>query len=467
MKGKSLATAAALFLSITAVAPTTEANGRFPGANHLVFGPSDAARIAVRTTFGALLSRDGGATFRWVCEEAVGYAGQQDPAIALFEDGTLATAALEGAFVSHDAGCSHQRLVADTSVDFTVARSEPSRGLLITSTFVKGVHEARVLLTVDSGHSFSRLSLFDEGFYPDTIDIAPSAPTRAYVSGTFSDGQKLQGAVDRSDDGGVTWKRQVFDLQGDSGVYLAAVDPQNPDRVYVRTTGKAADRLLASDDAGATFAVRATVPGGLLGFALSPDGTQVAIGGPSVGVQTATRDALVFTTVNAVPVNCLAWAEPGLFACGAGAEAGFALARSTDGGTTFSAVLPSLAAICGPLDDCSASSGFAATCAPRWPAIAANFGGDGSDTCGQVGAAGAGGGGAGAAGSTDGNAGTTSAGAAGAAGQGDPPPAAASPGSSGGCTASTGGSASALALTTALGALLAMRARRRGDRKLN
>jgi hypothetical protein len=458
MKGKSLAGASAAFLSAALAVGPAHANGRFPGANHLVFGPNDPTLIAVRTTFGALVSHDGGASFRWICEEAVGYAGQQDPAIALFGDGTLATAALEGAFVSHDGGCSQTRVAIDTSVDFTVSRGDPTRGLLITSTFVKGVHEARVLASSDSGHSFTPVSLFAEGFYPDTIDLAPSSTARAYVSGTFSDGQKLQGAVDRSDDGGASWKRQVFDLAGDSGVFLAAVDPQDADRVYVRTTGKSADRLLVSDDAGATFTVRATVPGGLLGFALSPDGSRIAIGGPTLGVQTATREALVFSSANAAPVSCLAWSEAGLFACGAGTDAGFALARSTDAGTTFTPVLPTLAAICGPLRDCPAETGFTATCAPRWPAIAANFGGDGTDTCapGMGGAAGTGGSGAG--GASGGSAGAAGSVAAGAGGETTAPPPAG--GSSGGCALGRGESASLLGFATALGALVLAGARR-------
>lgn len=456
---------AALSLSclfpLSLFATDAHANGRFPGANHLVFGPADPSLVAVRTTFGALVSRDAGATFRWVCEEAVGYAGQQDPAIALFADGTLATAALEGAFVSHDGGCSHQRLTADTSVDFTVARADATRGLLLTSTFVKGVHEARLLRSTDSGHSFTPLSMFDASFYPDTVDYAPSAIDRVYVSGTFSDGTKLQGAVDRSDDGGVSWKRQVFDLGGDSGVFIAAVDPQSPDRVYVRTTGKTADRLLVSDDGGATFSTRASAEGGLLGFALSPDGAEVAIGGPSIGVRVASRADLAFSQANAVPVSCLAWGTDGLWACGAGAD--FALGRSTDGGATFAPVLSSLAAICGPLLDCPAESGFDATCGPRWAATAANFGGEG-DTCGPVGAAGMGGsaGSSGASGGLAGGAGGATGGAA-----ADPPSPTATPARAedGGCAVTGDGSSSRLPAGVALGFLVAGLAFRRSKRQ--
>lgn len=409
--------AAAASLAVALLAPRAHANGRFPGANQLVFRPGLSSSLVVRTTFGFLASDDAGATTRWICEEAVGYAGQQDPAIAIFGDGTLATAALEGAFASHDGGCTHASVESATSLDFTVSRADPTRGLLITSTFVKGVHEARVHQSVDAGHTFTLLAELDPALYPDTIDIAPSLPTRVYLSGTFATTGALAGSLDRSDDGGATWTRQTVDLGGDAGLFIAAVDPVDPNVVYARTTGKEADRLLVSKDGGATFTAiaSATAPGGLLGFALSPDGSRVAIGGPSIGVRVASRESLEFAAASATPVACLTWVETGLHACGAGTEAGFSLAVSQDEGKTFTPLLGSLTGVCGPLSTCGAGSSFAATCPARWPAIAATFGGDGVDRCGSAGGAGGAIGGAGAT-SSNGGSGAPLGGAGGAGG---------------------------------------------------
>jgi hypothetical protein len=52
------------------------------GAGQLVVDPADDAHIVARTTYGVIVSRDRGATWRWVCESAVGYTGSFDPAIA-------------------------------------------------------------------------------------------------------------------------------------------------------------------------------------------------------------------------------------------------------------------------------------------------------------------------------------------------------------------------------------------------
>src|SRR4051812_35323444 len=54
---------------------SARANGRYPAAQMLATRPGDddAQTMALRTTFGLLLSKDGGKSFRWVCEKALGF----------------------------------------------------------------------------------------------------------------------------------------------------------------------------------------------------------------------------------------------------------------------------------------------------------------------------------------------------------------------------------------------------------
>ena len=59
------------------------ANGRPPVTNGVYVHPSDPQSILVRTTFGLLVSRDGGCSFRWICEQNVGYGGTYDPHYAI------------------------------------------------------------------------------------------------------------------------------------------------------------------------------------------------------------------------------------------------------------------------------------------------------------------------------------------------------------------------------------------------
>ncbi len=55
------------------------ANGRAPITNGVFFRPGSNTDIWVRTTFGLLVSHDDGCTFRWICEQNVGYGGIFDP----------------------------------------------------------------------------------------------------------------------------------------------------------------------------------------------------------------------------------------------------------------------------------------------------------------------------------------------------------------------------------------------------
>ena len=56
--------------------------------------------------------------------------------------------------------------------------------------------------------------------------------------------------------------------------------------------------------------------GNMLGFALSPDGATVAVGGDTGGIWTAPTDTLAFTKVSTVGAKCLTWTNEGLYACG-------------------------------------------------------------------------------------------------------------------------------------------------------
>src|SRR4051794_22896513 len=82
------------------------ANGRYPLANQLVVGPTDPSHIAIRTTFGLVLSSDSGATWVWVCETAAGFVNGEDPPIELTGDNSVLVTSSASFTMSHDFGCS-------------------------------------------------------------------------------------------------------------------------------------------------------------------------------------------------------------------------------------------------------------------------------------------------------------------------------------------------------------------------
>ena len=125
--------------------------------------------------------------------------------------------------------------------------------------------------------------------------------------------------------------------------------------LYVRLDGNPTDQLVVSKDGGATwtkvFETKTPVLGAtspLLGFALSPDGSMVAAGGPVDGLWTAPASTLAFTQVSTMSALCLTWSPAGLYGCADEMADGFTAGISTDQGKTWTPLLH-LAGLCGPL----------------------------------------------------------------------------------------------------------------------
>jgi hypothetical protein len=108
----------------------------------------------------------------------------------------------------------------------------------------------------------------------------------------------------------------------------------------------------------------------LLGFALSPDGSEIYVGGPDNGLWAASRAELVFEQRSPVPIVCLMSSANILYAC-SNELTGFALGASSDGGHEFVAKLH-LSEVRGPLACPESTSG--SVCAAEWPAIAERLG---------------------------------------------------------------------------------------------
>ena len=460
--------ALALALGLVTAATPAAANGRFPASTQLVFHPSNPDEMLLRVTFGLMLSHDAGKTFSWICEGAVGYRGVQDPAVALTAKDTVIVAAFEGLATSLDQGCSFQFVPATTKefvIDTAVDKQHPSSAVSLTST---GMNDSsgegslsfhvQVVETQDDGATWAYIGQpLDKHVLAETIDPAPSRPQRLYVSGaevTVSGSTTLRkGALLASDDRGQTWTRHDVDLAGDKSVFIAAVDPVDPDKVYLRTTSAdgAKDRLLLTTDGGLTTHEIGSVTGSMLGFALSPDGSRIAIGGPSAGVLVADTSSFAFSQASTIETACLAWSPSGLHACGNPFKDGFSLGRSPDEGKTWQPILASFASLTGPMTGCSTSPTPAETCAAEWNILKASLHigeAGGSDAGGQGGTS-AGSSGASLQGGTGGVAGT------------DSPPAG---GDDDGCSSAGTASHGAGGLAGLLGlmGLVAGRRRRRG-----
>jgi hypothetical protein len=354
------------------------ANGRLPGANQVAISPVDSSTLLTRSTFGLLLSHDRGATWDWVCESALGFTDSQDPALGILANGSVIVGTYGGLVVSPDTGCNWRFVAGPLAgvpvVDIVVRRDHPATAYALLSKHTSDtdagdpLYTTQIYATTDSGATWSPMGMpIDATALVETIEIAASDPARFYVSGVKGSGATSTGSFFVSTNSGAAWTEHVtpLDAVNERAPYIAAVDPSNADRVYVRTSGPMSSRLFVTDNAGVSFAQKWS--GGLmLGFALAPDGSKVYVGGKADGVNVAATTDFAFTKKSATPVECLTATSGALYACSGDKTAGFTVGASTDDGATFAPLLH-LYDVRGPL--ACAADASAAQCVAQWPAL--------------------------------------------------------------------------------------------------
>ncbi|HVZ88629.1 MAG TPA: hypothetical protein VHG72_16780 [Polyangia bacterium] len=304
--------------------------------------PADPRHIVVRATFGLLQSFDAGSTWSWICEEAVSAGGLQDPEIIVTTGGRIDMGLPDGVAVGDRSGCQWTRvpgLANDDVIDLVGNATDPATVYAVAAVTINGAFNGLVAGTA-AGMSWATDGALLPDTYPLTIESAPSRPQRLYVGA--EDGNLETGFIDVSDDGGASWTIHDSPVGVDS-VYLSAVDPYDPDRVYLRSYFPQGSLYISEDGANTWSLIdESDVP--MTGFALSPDGEQLAVGGAS-GFTIFTRIAadggstFAVTMASSLPVNCLTWTAGGLFACADEATAGFTIGLSSDGGATFTPLL--------------------------------------------------------------------------------------------------------------------------------
>ncbi|WP_437756671.1 WD40/YVTN/BNR-like repeat-containing protein [Sorangium sp. So ce1389] len=469
------ARAALLLAAALASLPSpAAANGVFPSADQLVFDPADPARAVARMTYGLLTTQDGGASWRWICEGAVGYddTGGQAPPIAAAAGGRVLAALGDGLVVGAEGGCAWtgaEELAGKAVVDLSVRQGDPSHAVAVAAGDRHVLWASR-----DGGASWARAGTpLPAGFQARTVDVAPSDPRRVYVSGLESAAGSVKGSLARSIDGGETWETATVPGSTTSREpYIAGVDPLDADVLYVRIAS-APGRLFVSTDGGASFESAFETQGFVRAFAISPDGATVAVGSDIDGVFRAPSSTLAFERVSGIAPRCFAWTEAGLYACASEFLDGFTIGLSRDGGATFAPLLQQ-ACIGGPLE-CAASTAVGALCPSDWPRIALMTGHKdctpdaGSPAAGSVasGSAGAsavsGTGGAGGTTAVSGGGGASADSGAGAGAGGVPgvPGGGAAPSAADGCGCGAAGAGAGWAGVVAVAGLAAAIARRR------
>lgn len=335
----------AAFAATLLVTASAQANGRFPSASQLVFDPSDPAHAVVRSTFGLLQTTDGGASWQWVCEKAMGFEGTFDPAIAISGTGAIHVGLPDGMSSSNDRACGFRRIAGDYVIDLAIDPASPNHLVAVTALSAGSPmgSTAKLLRSNDGGATWEPPRVLPEDFKPLTVEVTKG---RIYASGLAP--FVGLGMLARSDDGGATWTERTFEGRD---AYIAGVDRNNADRVYLRIDGES-DELRFSGDGGSTFSTL-MIGGELLGFALAADGT-VAVGGAGVFVSGPDH---AFKKVSDRAVRCLTFQGATLWSCTTDPDQ--AVLRADEVKLRLAELIPLACAN--------------ATCARYWPEVSRTF----------------------------------------------------------------------------------------------
>ncbi len=370
-------------------APAARAHLGYPDTTSVTFRRGHPEQMMVGATFGAVMTRDGGRSWRWLCPEALTY-GSWRPETYLWQaDGTLLAATGSALIRSRDGGCtwsSHpyfsppeDRTRASWLWPISLASpdSNPQRVWVSTgrSGSLNGVYRSD-----DGGETFTLSTLQSTTAVYPSIKVAPSDTRRLYVSASTPTGLRLY----RSDDEGQQWEEIAQPFPEYSGtsrpydLFVLKVSETNPDRVWARVTAETWTYVLESQDGGHTFRsvvhpenqAHDGVDEYLMGIEVSADGNTLWAATPTRLFRV--RAGETHATLLSLPEGnaCAERVGETLYVCGASRLHDWALATTLDEGATYTPILnlpdlqPPSASFCPrgtPAHD---------TCRSRWPQFA-------------------------------------------------------------------------------------------------
>jgi uncharacterized protein (TIGR03382 family) len=327
-------------LVVAAMARGAAANGRPPATVSINFRAGQDREVAVGLTFGLVISHDGGKTWGWVCENAIGYQGTYDPHYTSTPSGALFASTYAGLKVMRN-GCtfdatpagatfvSANALGPDQAFYYAAAQTEDKT----TGT----VADFAIYRSTDDGATFKPTATdAAKVSWWQSMLVSAKDPKRIYLTGyayvpDVPKGTKKQPLLYRSDDAGASWIAIALDssvqVMANSALDIVGIvtDKAGVEHVYLRVESEdnnTAESIYKSTDRGVTWTAinhKSVAIGGFVArAALNAKGQHdLVVTTVALGAEVSHDDGGSWETLtNAPHMNCLAESAAGeLWAC--------------------------------------------------------------------------------------------------------------------------------------------------------
>jgi hypothetical protein len=381
------------------------ANGRLPATSSIAFRQGNDNDIVAGLTFGVIVSHDGGATWGWMCDDAIGINnGPYDPVYAYARTGTVFATTLGGLAAMRD-GCTFASTSEGKAFVSTNALGPDAFYFGAAQTADMNHHvpaDFQIYRSTDDGMTFPAPSMAaavgDTNVWWQSIVVAPSNSQIVYLSGyrfipdTGSAGKTVRDyLLFRSDDAGAHWTSLLpsaqLTLASNSVIHVAGIDPDRPNHVYLRIQlidDLTNDALYVSDDSGVHWAEIHRQPDRFVAFvvrhAMNTGGKHdLVTATANFGTEISHDDGATWATVARAPhVSCLTengagelWACTQNYGLGITQPDGAGIMKTTDL-TTWTKVLryqDLTEAV-----SCPAGTQQHDSCAPMWCAVCVQLG---------------------------------------------------------------------------------------------
>jgi hypothetical protein len=354
-----------VLLGAPCLSGVARANNGIPGSLGVLLPLDKPQEIGLATTFGLILSDDGGTSWVWTCEQPATSMANVYTVGAPPADRFYALSLVTGLSFSDNESCGWQSaggaLAGQKVSDFFTDPSDPMRVLAAASPLSDGGGAAvpSVYASSDGGVTFDAKPLYSApaGASIVGIEIARSDPQVVYLTYVTATSTGYDAWLVRSTDGGAQWTTtDLLAPLGSAIVRILAVDSADSELVYLRAIGATGETLAVTRDGGMTFATPLTIANGALSaFARLASGTVLVGalvnlaggGGGTMGAGYRSTDgAMTFLpwTLNPQPHliglgERVIAGQSTLYLSGKNYSDGWALATSTDEGLTVTGVM--------------------------------------------------------------------------------------------------------------------------------